>query len=75
MAAEHVADTERTTAHAGFLAWLGSQTWSVWIKITLFVVLALAAISLCVGLVDGHVMTGLMDTFLRLTEVRRWPAD
>lgn len=32
-----------------FLAWLGGQSWSVWIKVTLFVVIIIAVLGLTGG--------------------------
>ena len=42
-----------------FLAWLGKQDWSVWIKITLFVVIIAAVI----GLTGGRVVSAVLAVF------------
>jgi len=42
-----------------FLAWLGKQCWSVWIKITLFVVIIAAVI----GQAGGRVVSEFLAVF------------
>jgi hypothetical protein len=42
-----------------FLAWLGNQGWSSWIKITLFVVITITAIGLA-GIAGSRLMSDIV---------------
>jgi hypothetical protein len=44
------------------LAWIGSQGWWVWLKITLFVVVVIVAVGLT-GVAGGRVVAGLVEVF------------